>query len=237
MFKPIATRGQLSKIVAGDIEKAIFDKKFLPGEKLPSEQDFCTQFNVSRTAVREALQFLSAIGLIKIEKGKGAFVKEFGAETVTDPMYRFLEFHLEREYIIDVIRARQIIEPAVAAMAATHRTEKDVEKLRKNIERHRDSLSNKKKVAEVDMEFHLLLAKASNNELIPLILDPIHRLMPKIKVAILETVEDSQQKAVEWHSRILQHIINKEADQAHEAMKRHLEVAEEDVLFMLDKGK
>ena len=51
-----APRVRLTDYVSQEIEKAITEKKILPGEKLPSENGLAQQFNVSRTIVREALK-------------------------------------------------------------------------------------------------------------------------------------------------------------------------------------
>lgn len=235
-FNPIASRNQLSKLVAEDIQTAIITQKFLPEEKLPSETEFCNQFNVSRTAIREALQTLSARGLIRIEKGRGVFVETLSSKTVTDPLALFLKFHLEEEYAYDVIRARQIIEPPVAGWAAKYRTDEDIEKLEKNLSRHQETITNIEQIAKIDMEFHLILARACNNEVIPLILDPVQRLMPQTKVAVLDSVKQAQNSAIEWHTKIFQHVKDRNEVDAIKAMEDHLSYAGEHVSKMLKKS-
>ena len=68
-------RISIKEIIASQIEEAILGKKYLPGSKLPSENELCKMFGVSRTSVREAIQILHGHGLVSIEKGKGIFVK------------------------------------------------------------------------------------------------------------------------------------------------------------------
>ena len=55
IFSPLESRESISKLISAQIENAIFEKKYLPGSKLPSENELCEQFGVSRTSVREAL--------------------------------------------------------------------------------------------------------------------------------------------------------------------------------------
>ena len=90
MFKPVGNGELLSKKVASEIEKVIVTKKLKVGFKLPSELELCSQFGVSRTAVREALSMMNAKGLISIEKGRGIFVAEVSSKNVTDPMRSYL---------------------------------------------------------------------------------------------------------------------------------------------------
>jgi len=60
-----------------DILKAqIQEKKWLPGEQIPGEQELCTIYNISRTVVRQALLELELDGVINRRKGKGTFIAE-----------------------------------------------------------------------------------------------------------------------------------------------------------------
>ena len=77
------------------------------------------------------------------------------------------------------------------------------------------------------MLFHLDIAKASENSLIPLILEPIHRLAPRIKSSVYATVADAKQSALEWHEKILNAILQHDAEGASDAMMHHLEIAEQ----------
>jgi GntR family transcriptional repressor for pyruvate dehydrogenase complex len=123
----------LSKKIANLIEEAIHSKKITKGNKLPSEAELAGQFGVSRTAIREALRIVGAKGLIRIEKGRGIFVKDLSADTVSGPLHQYLKFKVEHNYALDVIHARQIIEPSIAAFAAVNRNQDDIEKLKDNI--------------------------------------------------------------------------------------------------------
>ena len=68
LFTKIGTGLTLSQKIERKVEEAIRDKKLIPGTKMPSEKELCTQFAVSRTALREALRRLSDRGLIDIKK-------------------------------------------------------------------------------------------------------------------------------------------------------------------------
>ncbi len=235
MFISVGKRSLLSNIVVSQIEEAIRSKVLVPGVKLPSELALCQQFGVSRTAIREALRTLSGRGLLSISKGKGIFVQNISAETVTDPIQRYLEMQLQRDYVLDVVHARQIIEPPIAASAALHHTQEDAEKLKKDQYDLEHSEGDYKELSRLDMLFHLDIAKASENSLIPLILEPIHRLIPQIKSSVYATVVDAKKSAVEWHEKILTAILNKDAEGARMAMIRHLEIAEQHSEQMLQK--
>src|SRR5690606_17676775 len=175
IFSPIGNKESLSRKVAAEIEAAIASKKIHSGSRLPSELELCAQFGVSRTAVREALQMLSARGIISIEKGRGIFVNGFSSETVTHPMMTYLQF--KGNDVLDVIKARLIIEPSIAEYAAMHRDEEDIQILMNDIDEMIRNQGHEKEHANLDLQFHLHVAAASKNHIMPLILQPIHKLM------------------------------------------------------------
>jgi GntR family transcriptional regulator, transcriptional repressor for pyruvate dehydrogenase complex len=223
--------------VAHDIEEAIRRKTLLPGEKLPTEHQLCAQFGVSRTVIREAIRIVSAKGLTSIVKGKGIFVLAATPDSVTDPLRLYLEMTGTEGYVLDIIRARQMIEPVIAAEAAVRRTGEDLARLKKDIENLAACEVDSPDLAHLDLAFHLDVARASQNLTVPLLLDPIHRLMPEIKTSIYATVRGAKSSAVEWHTRVLTMIERKNAEGARAAMIEHLAIAERHARRMLKARK
>ena len=229
MFKPVEERILIKDILVKEITKAILDKKYIPGSKLPTEEKLCEQFNVSRTSVREAIQILSARGLVNVEKGRGIFVNKITSDSVVDNILQFLEHRFEGDYFFDLIHARQIIEPGIAYLAALNRTDEDLIKMKKDIDDIDKNDGNPIKHGEYDMSFHMHLARATQNKLLPLLLKPIHKLMPEVKSKILIDVEDAKQAAVVWHSKIYDYIKIQDPDGAQKAMVAHLKIAEQHI--------
>lgn len=229
MFNPLEQRVALKELIASQIEEAILDRKYLPGSKLPSENELCKMFGVSRTSVREAVQILQAHGLVDIEKGKGIFVKNISSESVSDNILKFLELRFEGDYYFDLIHARQIIEPGIAYLAALNRTEEDLQKLKKDIDDIKSNDGDPIKHAEYDMAFHMHISKASKNKLLPLLIKPIHKLMPAVKSKILSDVKDAKNAAVIWHTKIYKMIKIQDPDGAKNMMIAHLELAEKHI--------
>jgi GntR family transcriptional repressor for pyruvate dehydrogenase complex len=234
MFKLLDKRESLSKLVAARIEEAIQQKGLTPGSRLPSEMELCKQFGVSRTSIREAIRMLSAKGLISVKKGKGIFVKAITAESITTPMHLYLQSKSEKNYVLDIVHARQMIEPQIAATAALRRTTEDIERLQRDLASLEECDGEFIQLASLDMEFHIDIARASQNAIMPLVLEPIHRLMPQIKTHVYATVGDAKQSAVIWHRRILSQIVKGDPDSSREAMTAHLRIAEEHAKKMLE---
>ncbi|MFC2084543.1 FadR/GntR family transcriptional regulator [Bacteroidota bacterium] len=226
MFTSLGERIPIKQIIVSEIEDAILTKKYLPGSKLPSENELCAQFNVSRTSVREALQILSAHGLITVEKGKGIFVNRITSESVVNPLEKYLKQSLDRNYVLDLVHARQILEPAIAKEASLNHDEEDIERLVHNIDMLKTCDGGYQELANIDMLFHQDLARATKNVVVPLLLKPIHNLLPELKSRVYATVDDAKDSAVTWHSKILEAVKERDSQSAFDGMVEHLKIAE-----------
>ena len=228
-FKPVGKAELLSQSVETAIEGAVRSGELAPGQKLPSEMELCVQFGVSRTVLREALRMLSARGLLRIEKGRGIFVSTLSVDSVANPMELYLHMHGGGGQAVDVVGVRQLIEPAVAAEAALRHTADDVVKLRANVAELTSAVQSHERMTVLDMSFHMLIAEAAHNRILPLILRPVQMLMPGIKAQVYDVVNDAHDTAVYWHSRILEAILDRDAERARAEMAGHLEIAMEHV--------
>ena len=229
-FQTVGKPELLSQTVETAIEEAIRSGDFSTGDKLPSEMELCAQFGVSRTVMREALRMLSARGLVRIEKGRGIFVSRLSVDSVANPMELYLHMHSGPDHAVDVVGARQLIEPPIAAAAALHHTAEDAAWLRDNLAELATVAHDQKRMSALDMSFHLRIADAAHNPVLPLLLRPIHMLMPAIKTDIYGVVGDAHAAAVLWHTRILDAILDRDPEAASAAMAGHLEVAMEHVV-------
>ena len=221
-FKPVGNSQLLSTAIVNAIEDSIRSRELTPDMKLSSEHELCDQFGVSRTVLREALRMLSARGLLRIEKGRGIFVSHISSETVTGPLELYLHQNSEPFPAMDIIRARQLIEPSLAAEAALRHSEEDARQLEDDCERLRACEGRGSTLAELDLAFHRHIAVASGNKLVPLLIEPIHALMPRLKSSVHSKIEEARYSAIEWHERILKAIIMRNAEGARSAMHLHL---------------
>jgi len=235
MFKQVGERLSIKEMILQQIEGAILSKQVKPGEKLPSEIELCRQFGASRTSVREALQSLSASGLITIEKGRGIFVNEISSQSVSTPLSKYLQMRLDEYYMLDLVKARQIFEPSIAYEAAIKHTDEDIEILRDDIEQLRKSNKGFKELAKIDMNFHQHLAKSTKNKVVPLLLEPLQKLMPEVKSTVYANIEQAKESALLWHEKILDAVENRDSELAYESMTEHLRIAEDHALKTLEK--
>jgi len=227
-YSKVGNTETLSNKVQSEIEKSILQKKFVPGDKLPTEKELCAMFGVSRTALREALQMLSIQGLITIRKGSGIYVSEYNSANAVKPMSQYLQMSLDDELILQVEEVRKMFEPQIAWMAARNRDEADVKLLEKNLsDLKKSDHANSEVQGEIDQNFHLRICQATKNPIIALQMDPIFQLMPRIRTRVYSTVDTALSEAVAFHQKIFDAIRDRDAEAARESMMGHLAVAEE----------
>jgi len=58
------------------LKAAVVSGEYGPGDRLPSEQTLSGEFGVNRHTIRRALGVLEEDGLIRVEQGRGSFVRE-----------------------------------------------------------------------------------------------------------------------------------------------------------------
>ena len=223
-FEPILTGDKIQQIVE-IIENRILDGSLHTNELLPSEKELSKQFNVSRYSLREALRVAETKGLIEIKQGKRPRVAKLSSEASSV----IIGLHLLRHNIslMDLIIARLSLECNIASMVAPLVTNELLEKLEiniKQIEYHGDDLSY---CAQKDVEFHNLLIKASNNPVFEMMMNPISNLLKNSRIATLKLT--GIDRALKGHREILEALKLKNPEIAAQAMKNHLEMAEDDV--------
>ena len=234
LFNKIGSDFTLSQQVESKIEEVILQKKILPGEKLPTENELCAMFGVSRTALREALRMLAARGLISIRKGSGIYVNLYSTEEAMKPMQMYFELNFSRDSIRHFVDIRKMLEPEVARRAAKHRSTEDANELQKIYDKLEKCTEEKfGREGELDRDFHLKIAESCGNPVIPMLIQPIYDFMPKIKSMIYANITHVKDTAQQHHRRILEMILIQDSQGAFEVMREHMQLAEEHSNAML----
>ena len=223
MYKRIGVSKTLSQRIEEEIEAAIGSKTLKPGEKLPTEIELSKSYGVSRNALREALRSLNSKGLIRIEKGRGMFVNEYSLSKAMSTVNLFLEMNASRDNFLQVIRLRQMFEPHIAAAASQHRTEEDLKHIRKTVEAMANCQPDDlRKEALEDNRFHQLIAEASHNFAVSVVMSPIYTLMPKFVDFIYGKTENMKEITLQYHWKIYRAIEAQNEYDVRRFMKEHL---------------
>lgn len=153
--------------VVAQVEEAILSGKIVPGSHLPSERELVDQFGVSRATVREALRVLENQGLISSRPGdpNGATVLAISSSVLARSMTMFAR--RERLELVDLLQFRMFIEGCVCELAATVRTEEQLQVIRDAHQFMREAMSQgDEPFSEADLAFHLAIAAATGNPLL-----------------------------------------------------------------------
>jgi DNA-binding FadR family transcriptional regulator len=148
---------RLYRQIADQLRRLIAAGEFARGSRLPPERDLATQLGVSRPSVREALIALEVEGLVEVRMGSGIYV------TAKEPLAsarRSVEAALGP---FDIIRARQLIESELAALAARQKSTGAVKRLRAAVKLMEDDIAHGVMPFRGDRDFHVALAEASDN--------------------------------------------------------------------------
>src|SRR5438105_13933720 len=118
--------------IVRQVKQMITEGRLKSGDQLPPERDLAEKFVVSRTSVREALRALESLGLIAIRPGEGTFVREVSIDALVGPLA--LMMTSQREAIAELFEARRVLEPAIAALAASRATPDEVQEMERILE-------------------------------------------------------------------------------------------------------
>ncbi len=201
------------------IETEILNGKLHSGDRLPTERELADQFGVSRTVIREAVKTLREKGLVQSTQGRGTFITNRTAQSVRHSL-GFMIRAGSPESTANLVQARAIIEPEIAALAAVNATQAQIAELRHAIARMDETLTDAEAFVEADLEFHLTLAHATQNTLIPVLLDPIMDLLREQRKSTFK--HGGAAHGQTHHKKILEAVTRRNPNAARDAMRAHL---------------
>ena len=222
-------RSKVYEEVAQQIELLIL-KKLQPGDKLPSERELAEALGVSRSSIRDAIRSLELMGMVASRQGVGTTVCEITTSSLVNPLANALK--RKKELIRELLDFRKMIEPPLAARAATHASPNEISEMEEILERQQEKLREGDSAIAEDSEFHYSIALASGNSVVLKVLDILMDLLRDTRERSLQ-VEGRPQKSLAGHRRILSAIKRHAGEAAGSAMRRHIEDVEEMVLKKL----
>ena len=194
------------------------EKRFLPGDKLPNENELSQEMEISRTTLREAVRALVANGILEIQRGRGTFVKQ---DIDTDDVKLLTPLKDVKVNVRELYEMRLIFEPEAAYYAARRATDRELERILELGEQIEELILEGRDRRAVEQEFHKAIARATHNEF-------MNRLMPILFSAIDKGVSLSREKreaeenTVSDHRMLMQFLQSRNAEGARYAMKIHM---------------
>ena len=215
----MARQKRLSDSVADDILAMItIERKFMPGEKLPNENELSEELKISRTTLREAIRILATNGILEIQRGKGTFVKK---DLQTDNIEEISSLSKIKANAKDLYEMRLIFEPEAAYLAVQRASDAEIKRILSLGEQIEEYIKLGKDRTEIEQAFHKSIAKATHNEFMNKLMPVIYQAIDK-GVALSEEKEMAVKDTIIDHRMIMDFIKNRNADGAKSAMKIHI---------------
>jgi GntR family transcriptional repressor for pyruvate dehydrogenase complex len=199
------------------IKEMIARGEIKPGGRFPPERDFAKQLNINRTTLRQVIKLLEMIGALTQRVGDGTYLSASSDSIMKEP--------LELMVLIDDIPAselfetRMIVEPELAARAASRATSEDFAKLRQAIVDLERSRSRKERI-EADSAFHDAIFVASGNRICSLLFKAIHR---EVLAGMAQTIPRIQtERPLDYHRKIYDAIRDRKPEDARRLMLEHI---------------
>ena len=201
----------------GTFKQLISEGTLAPGQRLPAEREMASTLNVSRGSLRQTLKMLEVMGVISQRVGDGTYLNNAPA-ILAEPMEFLVLLHgISFEELID---ARIIVEPELAARAAEHAKPEGVSLLRQSLRRMQSGSGERVDLIEEDLLFHRTIFEMSGNRVCRLMFSIVHELLHNLMEITSRMVDLDH--TVKLHSRIYNAIRKRDAAEARGRMVEHL---------------
>lgn len=200
-----------------EIKRRIENGVWPPGSRIPPLDHISGELGVGISSVREAIRILGKQNILRIEQGRGTFVQPDFLHTPGEQLAQ-----LENASLRQLLEARLLIEPKLAALAAVHASEEEGQELLRNATGMNEKVLRGQEFLEEDLAFHELIAKSSR-----------HTVLSGMLRMTGDLLLDSRRRSMKWpgmheraaayHTLIAHAIARREAEQAERLMRSHLE--------------
>ena len=223
-FRPIHTRRAFEEICER-IREQLALGQLKPGDKLPPERDLAQQLGVSRNVLREALRSLEMAGVLRLQKGVkgGAFIREGDTSRMNVVMRDMLS--LGTISVRELSEARIDVLDLVVRLACSHARQGDFNALEQNIERTELATREGRLLDRVECsrEFYRLLAVATGNKVIAMILDSVTEIHMRFVYAKVVSSGVAMPRLAEKRRQFLTALRARDVATATRSMRSHLE--------------
>ncbi len=204
-----------------------------PGDKLDSVQKLSEKFEVGRSAIREALSALRAMGLVEMKQGEGTFIKYYNPQSFSQSLTNLLL--MEKKDLEDLLDVRKILELGAVESAALKRNEEDLNAIKAVLNNMKVSTMESSDIGEkADIDFHIAIARAAHNPL-------LENLMLSVSEAISKSMKETRriwifsktttlEKLFEQHQNIYEAIKRKDVEESKTLMEYHLNSVQKTLL-------
>jgi GntR family transcriptional regulator, transcriptional repressor for pyruvate dehydrogenase complex len=225
-FRVLDQRRAFEQIIA-QIEEAIVAGTLRPGDRLPAERELAETFGVSRASVREALRVLERFGVVTARVGNGPHSGSVIADNASAGLTHALLLHAAVMSIPtkDIMDVRAVLEMYGARLASKEPDEAQMAALDAILEQMRGA-DTTEEFHRLDTEFHVTIAHASGNEVLPVIMESLRGAIQRHMLDGFDQHDDWRalsKSLLQQHQQILDAIKAGEGDRAATLLQEHIE--------------
>ena len=218
---PPLLKDDVTARLVGAFKDLISSGGLTPGGRLPAERELASSFGVSRSSLRQALKVLEIMGVISQRVGDGTYLNAAAPTILNEPM-EFLIL-LDGISFHELMEARRIVEPELAARAAMRATAADVAELAAVHARMEAHKADSARFVEADLRYHQTLFRISGNRVCSMMFTVVHHSVHKLMEVTSSLVDPEH--TLTLHRRITAAIRKGDAVQARQRMIEHLDDA------------
>lgn len=211
---PSLGRKPLFQEIQSRIRSYIFERGLRPGEMLPPAAEMASYLGVSPASLREGLRAMEALGMLETRHGIGTFVCSYNLM----PIFETLSFSLlfDKDGLYKFIQIREAIEVGLIQEVVTRLSNEDLQRLEELCEQ----TASQSWESRHDIEFHRVLYRCLENELVVQILDVYWMTSTKVLDRSAYSPADREFNRQE-HCDIVAALKSRDATAAVNSMRKH----------------
>jgi GntR family transcriptional regulator, transcriptional repressor for pyruvate dehydrogenase complex len=217
------------EVVAERILEFIAESRLTPGDRIPTEKDLAQQLGTSRSVIRDAVKILSALGRVRVHKGRGLFVADEDGMLITGRWGVFFR-PVDLDHVLMLFEFRRVQETVAAKLAATRATPAELRTIEVAMQqcRHGYVRGEIDVFNQADDDFHAAVAEASHNTFLGSAVREARQLQRQSSAIVHDTFGEGTAAAVEEHEAIYRAIRDGRPEDAAAATAVHLDRTLED---------
>lgn len=208
-------------IILNYIKERFENKTLKLGDKIDSERELALKLKLSRSAIRENLKILIAMGIISCTQGSGYYLRDDFKNALFENFNLF--FLLTGKKIQELMEFREGIELKAFELALENMTKEDTDHIDKVFKELKDAKTEKES-SRLDAEFHRSIVEASHNIFFIGLYNSSRLTLEKAIKNIRESIlanTTNKNILLEQHEKIYKALVQKDLNVGNETIKEH----------------
>lgn len=213
--------GTASERAESRLREMIAEGRFMPGDRLPREDDLAAEIGVSKGTLRGAVAALVGVGALRVRQGDGTYVSELDAEHLLKPLAVAMPL-LSDQTVAELYQFRALVEPNALARAIPNFTDHVDSRLTELVEQMEAASHDLEAYIDLDDEFHATLLAVLGNRVLSELMRLVAVQARRARFWRVDTDPESVATANLDHRAILDAILERDAEAARSALYLHL---------------